>query len=101
METPADLEGWLNRTCLDIKKLLQEQSIPGHFEKLSIGENCIWRCEQSNKWNLAPIKQRGYVMGRHFTDLESAREPYSNWNELIGIFAAHLRAGREVTARRQ
>ena len=101
METPADLDAWMNRSCLDIKKLIQEQSIPGHFVKLSVGQDAIWRCEQSNKWNMAPIKERGYVMGRHFTDIESAREPYSNWNELIGIFASHLRASREITARRQ
>jgi predicted RNA-binding Zn-ribbon protein involved in translation (DUF1610 family) len=101
METPADLDAWMNRSCLNIKKLIQEQSIPGHFEKLSVGQNAIWRCEQSNKWNSAPIKERGYVMGRHFSDIESARAPYSNWNELIGIFASHLRASREITARRQ
>jgi hypothetical protein len=98
MKTPADLDGWLNRTKLDIKKLIKEQSVPGYFEKLPIGQDCIWRCEQSNKWNLAPIKERGYVMGRKFTNLDAARTPYSNWNELIGIFASHLRASREMTA---
>jgi len=100
MKTEADLDGWLNRTKLDIKKLIQEQSVPGYFDKLPVGENCIWRCEESGKWHLAPIKERGYVMGRHFTDVEAARQPYNNWNELIGIFASHLRANREMALRK-
>ena len=100
VKTQEDLDAWLNRTKLHIKKLVQEQSVPGYFEKLPLSQECIWRCEQSGKWHLAPIKERGWVMGRHFTDVEAARQPYNNWNELIGIFAAHLRANREMSLRK-
>ena len=38
-------------------------------------------------------------MGAHFTDVEGARVPYDNWNEMIGVLANHIRSGKELLDR--
>ena len=69
------------------------------FEKLPVGSDAIWRCQQSGKWHYQDIAAKGYVMGSHFTSEEAAREPFSNFNELIGIFANHVAASRRFLSR--
>ena len=48
---------------------------------------------------LKDIQKTGHVMGAHLTDLDAARAPFDNWNEMIGIFANHVAASRSIAAR--
>ena len=97
MKTEDDLDAWLNRTTCDLAKFLQEQKIPQRFQRLPYTKEADWR--MSSKWDFKEIKEIGYVMGVHLTDVESARAPFENWNEMIGIFANHVAASRSIAAR--
>jgi len=99
MKSDEDLDAWFNRSKCDLAKFIREQKVPLCFEKLPVGYDAIWRCQQSGKWHYQDIAAKGYVMGSHFTSEEAAREPFSNFNELIGIFANHVAASRRFLSR--
>ena len=101
MRSEEDLQKWYSKSKLSLSTLLREQKVCQEFQKLPIGQDAIWRIEQSgyDKWNLRPILDKGFVMGAHFTDVEGAREPYNNWNEMIGVLANHIRSGQELLER--
>ena len=99
MKSDEDLEAWFNRSKCDLAKFIRKQKVPLCFEKLPVGSDAIWRCQQSGKWHYEDIAARGYVMGSHFTSEDAAREPFSNFNELIGIFANHVAASRRFLSR--
>ena len=97
MKTEEDLDAWHNRTTCDLAKFLREQKVPQCFQRLEFTKAAQYR--MSKKWHFEEIQKIGYVMGAHLTDLEAARAPFENWNEMIGIMGNHVAACRSIVSR--
>ena len=94
IETPQDVEAWYSKSKLDLSSLLQQQSIPKGFVKLP------WNSQEehrlSDKWEWKHIKQQGYVWGNKLPDSVAARQPFCEWEVLIGLIAQCVASSRAV-----
>ena len=53
----------------------------------------------TNAWDATRQEQNGYVMGLKLTDLDAARQPYTDFNGLISVFANFVAASKALVSK--
>ena len=88
MDAAGDVEQWLARegACREWEKYPYEPN----QHKAVVNESA---------WDTTRLRQNGYVLGLKLTDIDDARQPFSDFNGLISVFANYVAAGRALTSR--
>ena len=93
IKTPDDAMGWFNKSKLDLHELIKKHEIPTGLTEMtpsSAIEHLF-----SPEWEWAEFKTKTF-WGAKFEDVEAAKNPYSNWTELIGLTANSVASSRHV-----
>ena len=97
VQTPEDIHNWYSKSKLDLKSLLDQQSVPAGFVQFKW--DAIIEHRFSDKWNWTKFRDCGFFMGNRLPDAVAAREPFSNWNELIALIGNTVAASYAIAHR--
>jgi len=97
VKTPEDVESWNNGSNIALSKLLAERAIPYSFRRIPSDASIEHRF--SSNWKYEVYKQQGFFWGSVLSEEAASLPPYSNWNELIGLFANPVAASRAIVKR--
>ena len=93
IQTPADVAAWHNKSKLDLTELIEKHRIPQGLVEMT--PNPAIDNRFSPMWNWEEFKQKTF-WGSKFFDIDSAKNPFTNWNELIGLIANTVASSRAV-----
>ena len=113
-------EGWLNQMIEDTARDMQvEDDVQKWWDK-AVGEVEQWLARESvcRAWTKLPYRpeqhraqvnlnaydatrqvKNGYVMGSKLTDLDAARQPYTDFNGLTSVFANFVAASKALVSK--
>lgn len=94
IQTQEDADKWFKKSALDLKTLIERESVPKNLVRMTVDVSIEHRF--SGKWQWTEFKEKGYFYGSKLKDIEAARAPFSNWNELIGIVANTVAASKAI-----
>ena len=97
VQTPDDLHSWYSKSKVELKKLLDQQAVPASFVQFKWDPSIENRF--SDKWGWTKFRDCGYFMGNRLPDDVAAREPFSNWNELIALIGNTIAASYGIIRR--
>ena len=96
IQTPTDVLAWHQKSQLDLKRLIEKESVPVGLKEMTPSSDIDHRFQGNWKW--AEFKTRTF-WGAKFTDETAARDPFSNWTELIGLIANTVASNRDLISR--
>ena len=99
LECEADLVAWNNKAKKDLQCLIQNQRIPQFFGQIPYRPDIEYRFPAA-QWDLDAIKTAGLFTGAFLSPQDAAKEPCSNWTELIGLIGNCVAAARAVVRSR-
>jgi hypothetical protein len=94
IQTAEDAKDWHNKCKIELKNLIDRQKIPQGLQRMIPNETIKNRF--SGKWKWEEFKEKCCFYGNQFAKLDEAREPYDNFNELIGLVANVLASPKAV-----
>ena len=97
VKTPEDVESWNNGNKIALSKLLAERAIPDSFRRIPWDTSIENRF--SSNWNYEVYKEQGFFWGSVLSETDANKPPYSNWNELTGLFANAVAPSRAIVQR--
>ena len=97
VKTPEDIDSWYSKTKVELANLLNKQAIPAHFVQFKWDSSIENRF--SANWGWEKFRDNGFFMGNRLPDTAAAREPFSNWNELIALIGNTIAASNAIARR--
>jgi hypothetical protein len=85
IKTPEDVEAWHVKSTVKLHELLEKEKIPGGLAEMRPSSDIDHRFSSLWKWEEFKARQKFY--GAKYPSEATARQPYSNWTELIGLVA--------------
>ena len=93
IQTPEDAEAWHNKSTLKLSELIEKHAIPRGLEQMTPNSAIDYRF--SSLWKWQEFKKTTF-WGAKFTSIEEARNPFTNWTELIGLVANTVASSRAI-----
>jgi hypothetical protein len=94
IKSDGDLQKWFSKASSDVQEWLKKESICRSWEMFVYNPKQHTAHVDSRLWDDSRQKTRGFVMGSCLTDIESAQQPFTDFNGLISVFANHVAASR-------
>ena len=97
IQTPADVAAWHARSKANLKEMIEKERIPQGL--IAMTPSAAIDDRFSSSWRWAEFKERGVFYGSKFSDDVAAREPFTNWTELIGLLANTIASSRALLSK--
>ena len=99
MQTEDDVQKWWDRTVGDVNQWLAREGVCRAWTKLSYRPEQHAALVNTNAYDATRQMKNGFVMGLKLTDLDSARQPYTDFNGLISVFANFVAASKALVSK--
>ena len=99
VQTEADKQQWYDRAKFDLQKFLAQEAVPAEFEKFPLLEASVrkgWFTE--SEWEMKSHVERGFVWGNRLTDVQVARDPFTDFEIMIATVANTIAATRSLVS---
>jgi hypothetical protein len=99
IKTQDDYQQWWNSAYCDVQALLAKEAACRAWEKMPYNKASHVAYIDPNAWDETMQLNAGFVMGLRLTDVEAARQPFSDFNGLISVFANFVAASKAMASR--
>ena len=99
MQTEDDVQKLWDRTVGDVNQWLAREGVCRAWTKLPYRPEQHRAFVDTNAYDATRQEQNGYVMGLKLTDLDAARQPYTDFNGLISVFANFVAASKALVSK--
>jgi hypothetical protein len=99
IQNDGDAQKWFNRAAGNVEQWLEREGACREWKQYpyDLSQHNAFVLESA--WDTSRQKKNGYVMGLKLTDIDDARQPFSDFNGLISVFANYVAASRALTSR--
>ena len=94
MKTEDDVQKWWDKAVGDVEQWLAREGVCRAWTKMPYRPEQHRAFVNTNAYDATRQVKNGYVMGLKLTDLDAARQPYTDFNGLISVFANFVAASK-------
>jgi hypothetical protein len=99
IETQDDFQKWWNSAYGDVQAWLAKEGACRAWVKMPYNKANHVAHIDPRAWDETRQLKAGFVMGLRLTDVEAARQPCSDFNGLISVFANFVAASKVLASR--
>jgi hypothetical protein len=99
IENEGDAQQWFMKAAGNGEQRLAREGACREWRKFLYEPRQRQAFVLESAWDTSRQKKNGYLLGLKLTDIDDARQPFSDFNGLISVFANYVAASRALTSR--